>query len=258
MRILPIVLALTAAGSTAAAQQGRQFSWHGHLVSGQTLDIRGVNGGITVGPASGDEIEVTADKHARRSDPASVQVKVVPYQGGVTICALYPTPPGRPENECLPGGRGRSSTHDNDVVVDFNVKLPAGVKLNATTVNGAVEATGLRADADARTVNGSVRIETTGLASATTVNGSVNATLGRADWDGTLEFSTVNGGIHLTLPAGVSTVVRAETVNGDISTDFPLTIQGRFSHRRLRGTIGNGGRELRLSTVNGAIELRRR
>ncbi len=259
MRVLPIALTLAALGTTtAAAQQGREFSWHGHLAAGQTLDIKGVNGDISAVAASGDEVEVTAVKHARHSDPGSVQIKVVPYDAGVTICALYPTPSGREPNECLPGGHGRSSTRDNDVAVDFTVKVPAGVKLHATTVNGGVEATGLRADADAHTVNGAVRLETTGLASASTVNGSVIASLGRADWSGSMEFSTVNGSIHLTLPADISTEVRAETVNGDISTDFPLTIQGRLSHRRLRGTIGKGGRELRLSTVNGAIELRRR
>jgi len=37
--------------------------------------------------------------------------------------------------------------------------------------------------------------------------------------------------------------------------DFPLTITGQVGPRRLRGTIGNGGPELNLSTVNGSIKL---
>jgi len=89
------------------------------------------------------------------------------------------------------------------------------------------------------------------------VNGSVSATLGRADWVGEADFTTVNGGITLTLPAGVNTEVHAETVNGDLDTDFPLTVTGRFGPRRLRGTIGNGGRTLNLTTVNGSIRLRK-
>jgi len=44
-------------------------------------------------------------------------------------------------------------------------------------------------------------------------------------------------------------------VNGDIETDWPLTVSGRFSQRRLHGTIGAGGRGLSLSTVNGEIRL---
>jgi hypothetical protein len=34
-------------------------------------------------------------------------------------------------------------------------------------------------------------------------------------------------------------------------------VQGKMSPRSLRGTIGSGGPELELSTVNGPIELRK-
>jgi len=44
-------------------------------------------------------------------------------------------------------------------------------------------------------------------------------------------------------------------VNGDISSDFPITVTGQVSRRHLTGTIGNGGPELTLSTVNGGINL---
>jgi len=46
-------------------------------------------------------------------------------------------------------------------------------------------------------------------------------------------------------------------VNGDIESDYPLTVTGKFGPRRLRGTIGAGGRSLSLSTVNGEIRLRK-
>ena len=60
------------------------------------------------------------------------------------------------------------------------------------------------------------------------------------------------------LPAGLSTEVKARTVNGDISTEFPLTVVGRFSRKQLDGSIGGGGRTLELHTVNGGIALRQR
>ena len=89
------------------------------------------------------------------------------------------------------------------------------------------------------------------------VNGEIVASLGRATWSNALEFRTVNGGITLDLPAGLSTEVRATTVNGDIQTDFPLMVTGRLGPRRLHGTIGSGGRRLALETVNGSIRLRK-
>jgi DUF4097 and DUF4098 domain-containing protein YvlB len=92
---------------------------------------------------------------------------------------------------------------------------------------------------------------------ARTVNGSIESRMGRADWSGEAEFSTVNGSITLELPASAGAEVDAKTVNGGIDTDFPLEVSGRFMRRRLRGTIGGGGRRLTLETVNGGIHLRK-
>jgi DUF4097 and DUF4098 domain-containing protein YvlB len=49
--------------------------------------------------------------------------------------------------------------------------------------------------------------------------------------------------------------VRARTTNGDIETEFPLVVQGRWGPRRLSGKLGNGGRTLALETVNGTIAI---
>jgi Putative adhesin len=248
------VLSLTAL-ATAAAQD---FNWHGRIAAGKRLEIKGVNGDVRAILTSGAEAMVNAKKHARRSDPDDVEIKVVESDDGITICAVYPTPPrARQENSCEPGDHWHSNTENNDVVVDFDVQVPAGVIFNGQTVNGEMSAEGLKADVRASTVNGSVRVSTTGLAEASTVNGSVYAQMGRADWTDDLEFSTVNGGITLIIPGKLDTEVRASTVNGDIESDWPLTITGRFNNRRLRGTIGAGGRGLNLSTVNGEIRIKK-
>jgi DUF4097 and DUF4098 domain-containing protein YvlB len=139
--------------------------------------------------------------------------------------------------------------------VHFDVRIPPGVAFNGRTVNGDVNGEALEGDAEAHTVNGSVRLATTGLAAATTVNGSVNVTMGRADWPNGATFKTVNGGITLTLPSILDAELRAETMNGSITADFPITVTGQVNPRRVRGTIGNGGTELNLSTVNGSIKL---
>lgn len=251
------VPAILAATLLAAAPVGAQdFHWSGRLAAGKRLEIRGVNGSIRTMAASGDEIDVSAHKTARHSDPDEVKITVVPTDEGVTICAVYPTPrrAGR-ENSCEPGDGWHSSTDNNDVTVDFTIKLPAGIVFSGETVNGEIDAEGLGADAEVTTVNGSINVQATGHVEARTVNGSIRASMGRADWSSETEFTTVNGGITLTLPANLSAEVSAETVNGDLETDFPLTVTGKFGPRHMRGTIGNGGRQLKLSTVNGSIHL---
>ena len=64
------------------------------------------------------------------------------------------------------------STHNNDVVVDFEVLMPPGVGLTARTVNGSVEAESLQGPVEAHTVNGHVDVSTSRHAEASTVNGS--------------------------------------------------------------------------------------
>ena len=251
--LLLVAAGLALPARHAAAQN--EFHWKGKVAAGKAIEIKGVNGDVSAVAGSGD-VEVTAVKHAHRSDPDEVKVEVVEHADGVTICAVYPSD-GRRENTCEAGEHGHMSTRDNDVVVDFTVRVPSGVRFVGRTVNGAVEAANLASDVDANTVNGSIRVSTSGVAQAQTVNGSITASLGRANWSDALEFRTVNGGITLRLPTDLSAEVRAQTVNGEIETDFPLTVSGRMGPRRLRGTIGSGGRQLELETVNGSIRLRK-
>lgn len=248
-----IVYAATPHTGGAARQDQDRWTWRGRVAAGKVLEIRGVNGSVTAERASGNEIEVIADKHGRRDDPADVTIEVVESDGGVTICAVYP---GR-RNRCQPGG-GNMSVNNNDVQVDFRVRVPAGVAFEGYTVNGDVEAMGLTGPATVETVNGSARVETeSGEARARTVNGSIVATVRSLEGRGSLSFHTVNGGITLTLPNGLNAELEAETVNGSITTDFPVQVMGRMTPRRMNGRIGTGGRLLRLETVNGSIRLRR-
>ena len=248
----------TALGVTVVEELIQQeFEWSGDIAAGKTLEVKGVNGDVEAHGESGRRAEVNAMKKGRKSDPATVRIEVIEHQGGVTICAIYPTPEGKKPNECAPGKDGRMNTHRNDVQVNFVVSVPEGVNFRGSSVNGEVSAENLSADVVVHTVNGDVNISTSGLARATTVNGSIRAELGRSDWRGDLDFNTVNGSIVLDLPSDLSAKVTAQTVNGSIHTDFPLTVKGRFSSKKLTGTIGDGGRDLDLQTVNGSIELNR-
>jgi len=255
-RLIAAVPAFAAALVFAPLAGADEFRWQGAVASGKSIEIKNVNGSIEAVPSTGREVVVTATKRARRSDPESVRIETVEHAGGVTVCAVYPSG-GEQANECGPARSGRMSTRDNDVVVEFRVEVPAGVNLVAKTVNGGIEAEGLGADIEARTVNGSIKATGAGDVEAETVNGSIEARMGRADWTGTHEYKTVNGSIVLGLPGDFSADVKAATVNGEIETDFPLTVSGRFSSKRLSGRVGDGGRMLELETVNGAIRLRK-
>jgi hypothetical protein len=253
--ILAAVAAAVLAAPVVVAAAQEEFHWSGKVAAGAAVEIKGVNGSIVATGAPAGEVEVTAVKKGLKSNPADVKIDVVQHPGGVTICAVYPSE-GQP-NECKPGEGGRMKVRDNDVNVKFEVKVPAGVRFVGRTVNGGITATGIQADAEAHTVNGGIDVQSDGVARAETVNGGIKASLGRADWTGALKLKTVNGGIDVSVPAGINADVKASTVNGHIDTDFPLTVTGRISHRSIQGTIGSGGRQLEMETVNGGIELRK-
>jgi DUF4097 and DUF4098 domain-containing protein YvlB len=252
-----MMLSAVAMPAARAAQGSGPQSWRGTIPQGSTIEIKGVNGEINATASTGAEVEVSAVMRGRRNDPSEVKLDIVQHGDGVTICAVYPSADSRP-NECQPGEGGRMNVRDNDVTVAFTVRVPAGVRFIGRNVNGGVSANSLGGPVSARTVNGDVTFSTTSYGDASTVNGSIQGVMGSTQWTEPLKFRSVNGSISLSLPPDASTDLNVSTVNGDISTDFPITIGGRINPKRLTGTIGAGGRALDIETVNGGVKLLKR
>ena len=252
MRLLSLVLLVLPLSGPLAAQD---FRWHAPLAGGKTLEVRGVNGSIHAIRTTDAEASVTATKRASRGDPAVVEIRVVEHGNGVTICALYPSRRAARPQTCEEGSNFQGEMKENDTEVAFEVRVPAGVRFVGANVNGGIRGEDLPGDAILTTVNGDIDVAGAGTAKATTVNGSIRAQMGRADWSGTLRLTTVNGGIKVTLPAEAAFTMEASTVNGSVASEFPVTIQGRMKPNSLRGTVGVGGRDLEMTTVNGSIDL---
>jgi len=237
------------------------FEWNGTISSGRWVYVRNLNGPIRVEEGTGSKLEVRAEKRWRHGDPADVRVSVrqVGSSGGdVLVCAFW-----NERATCDEDGYHSHSDgsnwfgNRNDTEVEFVIRLPAGVKVDASTVNGAVDIDGATARVVAHTVNGGIQARSSGGAvSAHTTNGSITVRAASLDGDNT-EYSTVNGSVTVELGGSVNADIDMHTVNGRITSDFPLTVEGSFSPRRLRGTVGRGGPQLRLSTVNGSIRLRK-
>jgi Putative adhesin len=256
--------ALLIVGASASAQEKRtiftesDFHWQVKLPAGQTLEIVNRNGGIDATGASSDAAEVNATKRGHGDDEKDAFIEVVEYSDGVTICAVYAkeAKPGR----CHRGGADSESEwhwHNSRAKIEFSVKVPKGVLFKAETTNGSVRGHDLNSVVDAHTTNGNVDISTSEWASGHTTNGHLQITMGKASWSGDLELATTNGGITVSLPSSAEFKVQAATTNGNIHTDFPITVMGNFGSKSVSGTVGSGGRELRLATTNGGIEVRK-
>jgi hypothetical protein len=257
-------IALTTA-SLSAQERSRErdaFNWAGQIPAGRWIYVRNLNGEIRVEPSTSNRVEVTAIKTWRRGDPADVRIEVKKYGPGeqdVVICALWSE-----ESHCDEQGyRHRNSgrnRRDNDVSVEFRVRVPRGVKIGAGSVNGSVTVDGATSEVKVGTVNGSVEATSSGgPVEASTVNGSVVARMGRLTGSEDLSYSTVNGSIQVEFDGELTDAdVEMSTVNGRFEINFPITLQGRLNPRHLRTRLGNGGRRIKLTTVNGNVELRKR
>src|SRR5262245_8040109 len=126
-------LAVSALSAPAAAQD---FNWRGRIGSGQIMEIKNVIGSVRAVAGTGTEVEVEAVKTGRKNDPDEVRIEVVPHANGVTICAVYPQGKSREPNNCQPGERGRTNANDNDVKINFVVRVPRNVDFTGRSVNG--------------------------------------------------------------------------------------------------------------------------
>jgi DUF4097 and DUF4098 domain-containing protein YvlB len=77
-------------------------------------------------------------------------------------------------------------------------------------------------------------------------------------WDGRqMELSTHNGAVTLSMPQYYSAHIKAETSNGGIHSDFPLTVSGELKPRNLDFNLGSGGPLIHVTTSNGQVNLKR-
>lgn len=272
-------LALMLAAPTLGAQQeyGRNsdtWRWDGRVESGRWMNVFNVNGSVDFAPSADNMVHLVAEKRSNGREMDDIHYEVVQAGGNVTICAIWNN-----SSRCEDGGtqsarrNGNNETHSSakiTVQVPRNVKVGAysvnggvsvrdvGTEVRANTVNGAVTVRNATGPVRATTVNGDVNANTsTGPVTAETVNGNVDARMASLQGNDDMSFKTVNGSVAIYVPARFDADFRFDSVHGGIDSDFPMTLSGRWGPRHASGKIGSGGRDLRASTVNGSIELRR-
>jgi lia operon protein LiaG len=142
---------------------------------------------------------------------------------------------GSVELRNVKGREVRAST-GSGMVTGYEI---AAERFETSTGSGGVRVEELTADdVRASAGSGTIRLEMTRLADAVIRTGS--------------------GSVNLTLPPVVNVEVEINTGSGDISTDFPVTMEG-IRRRELRGRIGTGedGR-VRVTTGSGSVRLLKR
>jgi hypothetical protein len=115
--------------------------------------------------------------------------------------------------------------------------------LDADTGDGSIAASGTFTRVHARSGDGGVTIHAASGSSAST------------DWD----ITTGDGSVTLELPDGFSGELDAHSGDGSVRLhDLTVSnVTGEISKHSVRGTLGSGGKLVRVRTGDGSITLRR-
>ena len=142
--------------------------------------------------------------------------------------------------------------------IDYHLHVPRHLAAEFHTMNGGIDLASLEGTIRFSTTNGGVDLkQLAGDVEGHTTNGGLDIALAGNRWQGEgLHADTTNGGVNLRIPDGYSAHLETSTVNGGISVDFPVTVQGEIKNH-LDTNLGSGGPTIHAQTVNGGISISR-
>ena len=250
MRRLLVSLSIVLVATIATASE-RKIHRTAQLDVAGNLWIDTHNGSITVTTWSQPTVDVTARivpaEFGRDEDVEKTDVKVTGSRGSVRIESDYSDVPTR----LTWFGMQRDLP-----LIHYTIAMPATARLTVDAHNASVRVTALRNDIRVNTHNGDIDIaDFDGGASIESHNGDVH--IGYRNFSKSARVETHNGGIDFKLPALARFHLNASGHHMDMSSDFPMTVGSTGDSRYVGDVNGGGGPELRVSTHNGALKLRK-
>lgn len=242
-----VVVQATAGDETEKFEQTYPLNANGRL------SVSNVNGSITLEAWDKNEVKLVAIKTADSKERlAEVEIKVESRPDYLDVETNY--------EKWKTRNGGRWGNHGK-LEVDYQLMVPRGAILNEIeTVNGAVEVSNFTNIVRISAVNGTVKaVNIRGTAKLSTVNGEVLADFDRLEGGSKIALETVNGRVNLTIPSDSSATIKADSLNGNITNDFGLTVRkGKYVGRDLYGRIGSGDVQIKLNSVNGGLSIGRK
>jgi hypothetical protein len=241
-------LAMNVISAHAIEERTRALSEEFHhsypLTPHGTVALENINGAVHITAWDRNEVKVDAVKRADDQEALKdAEIEVNDRPDSLSIRTRY---------------RGEEMYHGHGVAeVEYTLTVPAGARLDEIKlINGPLEISGMSGEVRASCINGKLLAH--GLSAKvklSTVNGPLEATFERLEGN-TIDLASVNGPLRITLPSDVKATIDATTVHGDINNDFGLALERHhFVGQLLRGDLGGGGSTVRLSNVNGAIDI---
>jgi DUF4097 and DUF4098 domain-containing protein YvlB len=235
------ILSVASFSVAASAQYTEDFHRTVPLSATGQVSLSNINGNVTITGWDRNEVQIDAVKKADSQQKLSEAViEVDASSDSVRIKTKYP-----------------EHHNNNPASVTYDLHVPKTVRLDGIDlVNGSLEVSQVSGEISTSLVNGKTTVhDLAGRASLSAVNGTINAYYHSLNGVSEIKLKSVNGAVRLGLPSSPNADVSVSTVNGGITTDFPLQVQGKFMGHHIDGKLGSGGTRIDISSVNGAVHI---
>jgi len=246
LTVLSLATVFGALGASAGQEVREEFHQTYPLTRQGRVHLENVNGNVHIVTWDREEVKVDAVKHAKKQEHLDeVKIDIDAKSDRIRIKTKYPDSWAR-------------RNKNNSTSVDYTLTMPSQSRLDKiSAVNGGIQIENVIGDVEANSVNGPVTA--TGLAGKvelSSVNGPVKGSF--AEVKKAISLKSVNGSVTVTVPPEANADVSAKTLNGGVSSDFPLQTKKHFPiGRNLDGKLGEGGPVIKMSSVNGGIRVDR-
>ncbi|HKT90304.1 MAG TPA: DUF4097 family beta strand repeat-containing protein [Candidatus Sulfotelmatobacter sp.] len=212
------------------------------------VELDNINGPVHISSWDQNTVKVDAVKYADTKEQLdAAKIEVDAGKDYVSIRTQYP------EHDHT----WNWGSHNNPASVEYTLTVPRTVRLDEIKlINGSLDVNGMSGEVHASCINGRLEAhDLAGRAELSTINGRLDARFSQLARQ-SIDLSSVNGSVDLTIPSDSNAEVEASTVSGGIDNDFGLHVNHhQFVGHDLRGEIGNGGAHIKLSDVNGRVEI---
>src|ERR1700693_2836434 len=219
------------------------------LTSDGRVELDNINGAVHISTWDQNEVKVDAVKYADSKERLEqARIDIDSGKDHLSIRTKYP-------DHDLTFNWG---SHSNPASVEYTLTVPRTARLDEIKlINGSLDVTGATGEVQSSCINGRLKAHNlSGRADLSTINGHLDAKFDQLRGS-SLELKSVNGSVELTIPSDAKAEIEASTVSGGIDNDFGLHVNHHsFVGHDLRGELGNGGPRIKLSNVNGRIEIR--
>jgi DUF4097 and DUF4098 domain-containing protein YvlB len=239
--LIPLALLFTNCQTFSPIPQVREFHKEMDLEKNSIIHFENLQGDLEIIGWKKNKIEINVEKTGTNSQLRQTDIEVKKEEKNIYIRTYFP--------------RGDIRR----VFVDYELHVPENILFEEIKIEkGNLSSIQIYGELKASIQEGNVEIEDfSGACNVRTEEGYITARIFENRTGDDLSFYAYNGDIQLYLPSKPNAQIKAETRQGDISSDFIPDEKKKESLKTLDEIFGKGEAKINLKTWSGKIKIKK-